>query len=282
MTENSPIPGLNVLLIGATGTGKTHSLVTLVEAGITPHILFTEPGMSTIGKALKDKGLPENSVKWHYVKPATQDFASMIEMSKNLNRMSFKLITEMTDPAKGQYLQWIEVLRQCENFTDDRTGEECGNVCEWGTDRALIFDSLSGLNVMSMALIVGGRPTRALPDWLIAQNNLLNFLNKIATDTHCHFVMTGHIEREQDDITGGVQLMPSTLGKSLAPKVPLNFDEVIMTKRLPDKFVWSNNEANAALKYRVLPSSNELAPDFAAAIGGWQAAGGVISSEAPA
>ena len=274
--DKSPIPGLNVLLIGATGTGKTHSLITLLDAGVTPYILFTEPGMSTIGKALKEAGHPPDAVKWHYVKPATQDFASMIEMAKNLNRMSFELITKMQDPAKGQYLQWVEVLRQCENFTDDTSGEEFGNVCEWGTDRCLIFDSLSGLNVMSMALIVGGRPTRALPDWLIAQNNLLSFLNKIATDTECHFVMTGHLERETDEISGGVQLMPSTLGKSLAPKVPLNFDEVIMTKRLPDKFVWSNNEANAALKYRVLAPSNELTPSFVGAIKGWVAAGGII------
>lgn len=281
MTDYS-IPGLKVLLLGATGTGKTHSIATLCEAGVKPFVIFTEPGMATLSKVLKEKGLPEDAAAWHYVSPAKQDFASMITMSENLNRMSFDMITKMTDPHKNQYLQWVEVLRTCENFIDDRSGEVFGNVGNWGTDRALVIDSLSGLNDMAMALLVGSRPTRSMPDWMVAQNNLLGFLNKLTTDTDCHFVLTGHLEREQDEISGGIQLMASTLGKKLAPKIPRYFDEVVMCKHMDAKFLWSTSEGNVDLKSRVLPISNQIEPTFEGAIGLWQQAGGTIRSAAEA
>lgn len=281
MTEYS-IPGLKVLLLGATGSGKTHSITTLCEAGVKPFVIFTEPGMATLSKVLKEKGLPEDAACWHYVSPAKQDFKSMISMSQNLNRMSFDMITKMTDPDKGQYLQWVEVLRTCENFVDDRTGEAYGNVSEWGTDRALVIDSLSGLNDMAMALLVGSRPTRSMPDWMVAQNNLLGFLNKLTTDTDCHFVLTGHLEREQDEISGGIQLMASTLGKKLAPKIPRYFDEVVMCKHVSDKFLWSTAESNADLKSRVLPISNSIEPSFSNAIALWEKSGGKIKVTAEA
>ena len=273
------IPGLKVLLLGATGTGKTHTIATLCEAGVKPFVIFTEPGMATLSKVLKEKGLPTDAAAWHYVSPAKQDFQSMITMSENLNRMSFDMITKMTDPHKNQYLQWVEVLRTCEDFVDDRSGEHFGNVGDWGTDRALVIDSLSGLNDMAMALLVGSRPTRSMPDWMVAQNNLLGFLNKLTTDTNCHFVLTGHLEREQDEVSGGITLMASTLGKKLAPKIPRYFDEVVMCKHISDKFMWSTAESNVDLKSRVLPISNDIPPTFVGAIHAWEEAGGVIQPQ---
>lgn len=272
------IPGLKVLLLGPTGSGKTHSLVTLIAAGVKPFVIFTEPGMSTLSKVLKEEGISEDACAWHYISPASQDFASMITMSKNLNSMSFDMITKMQDPNKRQYLQWVELLKTCENFVDDRSGESFGNIGDWGTDRALVIDSLSGLNDMAMSLIVGSRPTRSMPDWMVAQNNLLGFINKLCTDTTCHFILTGHLERESDEVSGGITLMASTLGKKLAPKIPRYFDEVVMTLRTLDKFHWSTAEGNADLKSRVLPIANDIVPSFANAIGLWEKAGGTINT----
>jgi hypothetical protein len=272
------IPGLKVLLLGATGSGKTHSLLTLLDAGVTPFILFTEPGMATAAKVLKEGGYSLDDCKWHYISPANQSFGSMITMSQNLNKMSFEMIAKLQDPNKSQYLQWVEVLRTCENFIDDRTGVSYGNIGDWSTDRALCVDSLSGLNDMAMSLIVGSRPTRSMPDWMIAQNNLEGFLNKLCTDTKCHFVLTGHLEREPDEITGGIQLMVSTLGKKLAPKIPRYFDEVVMCKHTGDQFVWSTSEGNVDLKSRVLPISNSITPSLGLAVKAWEAAGGVIKA----
>ena len=274
------IPGYKVMLLGESGAGKTHSLVTLIEAGITPFIIFTEPGMATLGKALNDHGLSEDQCHWRHISSATQSWGSMIKMSENLNKMSFDMITKMTDPHKMEYTQWIDVLKTCEDFVDERTGTSFGNVGSWGPDRALIIDSLSGLNDMAMALIVGSRPTRSMPDWMVAQNNLVGFINKLCVDLDCHFILTGHLEREQDEVSGGISLMASTLGKKLAPKLPRYFDEVVMAKRLQDKFMWSTAEANAALKFRLLPDRNDIPPSFVPLTEAWKAAGGRVKDVA--
>jgi len=271
------LPGFKTLLLGESGSGKTHSLTTLVEAGIEPFIIFTEPGMSTIGKALKEKGLPEDAIKWRYISKATQSWDAMKKMATNINRMSFEMITKMADPDRMQYTQWIDVLSACEDFVDDRTGEHYGNIGSWGPDRALVIDSLSGLNDMAMALIVGSRPTRSLPDWMVSQNNLSGFIDKLCTDLQCHFILTGHLEREQDEITGAIQLMASTLGKKLAPKLPRYFDDVVMAKKLIDKFSWSTAEGNAALKNRLLGNANNLAPSFVPLFEAWKEAGGSLT-----
>lgn len=277
MTNTYTMPGLKVMLLGQTGSGKTHAISTLIDAGVKPFVIFTEPGMATLAKVMKEGDYPEDACAWHYIASASQDFASMIQMSTNLNKMSFEMIAKMTDPNKSQFLQWVEVLRTCEDFVDDRSGVSFGNVSNWGTDRCLVIDSLSGLNDMAMALIVGSRPTRSMPDWMVAQNNLQGFLNKICTDLGCHVCLTGHLEREQDEVSGGIMLMASTLGKKLAPKIPRYFDEVVMCKHVGDKFNWSTSENNVDLKSRVLPISNSIEPSFKVAIAGWVAAGGQIT-----
>ena len=43
------LPGFNVLLMGATGAGKTSSIRTLVEdCGLEVFAIFTEPGMDIL------------------------------------------------------------------------------------------------------------------------------------------------------------------------------------------------------------------------------------------
>jgi hypothetical protein len=45
--------------MGASGTGKTHSIRTLVDAGLEVFVLFTEPGMEVLADVPADKpGIP--------------------------------------------------------------------------------------------------------------------------------------------------------------------------------------------------------------------------------
>jgi len=270
MTETSPIPGFKVCLIGPVGTGKTHAIRTLVDAGITPFILFTENGMGILGD------LPPESCHWMYVKPASEDWSLMRDSANKINTLDFKALTSMPGFNRNKYNQWINILEACANFTCARTGESFGNISTWGTDRALVIDSLSGLNIMAMNLVTGSKPVKDQKDWGMAMDNLERFVIKLCTDLDCHMVMTAHPEREIDPVTGATKLMLSTLGKKLPPLLPRYFDEVILTKNTGEEFYWATTDPQVDLKYRYLERGTKLPPTFTAVVEGWESKGGRI------
>ncbi len=270
----SPIPGFKVCLLGPVGTGKTHSIRTLVEAGITPFIIFTENGMGILGD------IPAESCHWMYVKPASEDWSLMRDSANKINTLDFKALTSMPGFNRNKYNQWLKVIEACANFICARTGEEFGNVSHWGTDRCLVIDSLSGLNIMAMNLVAGSKPVKDMKDWGMAMDNLERFIIKLCTDLQCHMLMTAHPERETDQVTGAMKLMLSTLGKKLPPLLPRYFDEVVMTKSSGDSFYWSTTEGNVDLKNRYLPRESKLEPDFALIRAGWEKKGGVVTPAA--
>jgi len=276
LTEVKPntytIPGVKVLLMGESGTGKTHSVASLIEAGITPFVIFTEPGMTTLARL----NIPEDKCHWHYISTATQGWDAMEKMASNINKMSYNALSKLDDANKTKYDQFLQVISQCHNFTCDRTGESFGDITKWGTDRCIIFDSLSGLNTMSMNLVIGAKPTKSMPDWMVAMDNLERFVTKITTDVQCHMMLTSHLERETDEVTGGITLMASTLGRKLAPKLPRNFDEVIQATREGTTWHWSSASRNVATKTRLLELSDQLQPSFVPLINAWKKSGGII------
>ena len=247
----------NTLLLGPTGTGKTYCLRTFIDAGVTPFILSTEPGIaSTLGD------LPPDKCHWHYIPPAKQSWSDLIDSARKINTLSFEALAKLSDVNKRKYSQFLDVLESCNNFICDRTGEEFGDVMSWGPDRAFIIDSLSGLNIMAMNLVVGSKPTKSMADWGVAMDNLERFITTLVTSLTCNFVLTGHIERETDEVTGGVSLMVSTLGRKLAPKLPRFFDDVLLCRREGKVYTWSTAAFNVDLKARNLPISDGLPPTF--------------------
>ena len=79
----SPIPGPKVMLLGPSGTGKTHSLRTLIDCGITPFVLFTEQGMDICGD------LPPDKFHWHYIRPTGTPWSTLTATAKMINQLSF-------------------------------------------------------------------------------------------------------------------------------------------------------------------------------------------------
>jgi hypothetical protein len=263
-TPSSSAPGFNVMLCGTTGTGKTHSIRTLVEQGLEVFVLFTEPGMEVLAD------LPPEKLHWHYVAPSAPDFSDMIASAQKINTMSFEALTKLPDINKRNYTEFIDVLTSLSNFKCDRTGESFGSVDSWGPDKVLVVDSLTGLSLMAMNLVTGSKPVKSMADWGVAIDNLERLIVKLCVDTKCHFVLLAHLEREVDEVTGGTSLMASTLGRKLAPKLPRFFSDVIQAKRNVDKFVWSTAASNVDLKARNLPIADNLDPSFKAILTSWK------------
>lgn len=299
------VPGPKVLLVGGTGTGKTHVLRTLLDAGLEVFGIFTEPGMEVLADT------DPKRLHWHYIRPAAPEWQDMIDSATKINTLSFENLTKLTDINKRKYTEFVDLLKSLSNFTDDRTGQAFGPVDLWGRDdsdlwapgtfevaaehkaeqtrrntlrqqfnltpennfgldRALFIDSLSGINIMAMNLMAGSKPVKSMADWGVAMDNLERLITKLTTDVPCTMVMTAHLEREQDELTGGVQLMASTLGKKLAPRIPRFFSDVIHCKREGSNFSWSTASINVDLKARNLPISDKLEPSFVPLVNAWK------------
>ena len=269
------IPGTNTLLLGATGTGKTHALQTLIECGITPFVISLEAGIaSTLGD------IPCPQLHWKHVSPAVSSWADLLDSAKKINTLSNESLQKLSGMNKQKYTQFMDVINTCNSFVCDRCGEEFGDISSWGTDRAICFDGLTGLSAASKNLAVGAKPIVTQPDWGVSMDNLERFLDTIVNSTMCHVVLTAHPEMEKDEITGRMITMVSSLGRKLPPKIPPKFDDVVLTIREGSSFRWSTAATGVDLKSRNLPISDKLPPKFKGVIDAWKRKGGKIEGGA--
>lgn len=274
-----PLAGVNVLLEGPSGTGKTYDIGTLVESDpkLEVFVLALESGLESLFGYWKDRGkeIPAN-LHWHVLAAPKAGFAELLNDAKLINTMNLEGLAKMTDPNKSKHDQYIQLLTALNNFPDDRTGQKFGSVDSWGTNRALVIDGLTGVSNAAMANVVGGKAVRSQSDWGIAQGVIEKLLRNICDGCRCHFILISHVDREIDAVMGGSKIMTSTLGAKLAPKIPAMFSDVILTTRQGDKWTWDTANAMADLKTRNLPISGSITPDFKPIIEKWKARGGVI------
>lgn len=262
------VPMPKVLLMGPSGSGKTHAIRTLVESGITPFVIFTEPGMEVVGD------IPKEKLHWRYIPPVSSSFDALADMAKKVNTLSFESLTKVIDPNRSKYNQLLEVIATCNEFKCDRTGESFGSVDSWPQDRCLVIDSLTGINKMAMNLVVGGRPTKSMADWGLAQDMIRKLVDHLTTVPSCMFVLIAHVARERDEITGGTYVTINTLGQKLAPELPVFFSDVILTQRTGSEFTWSTAAPQTDTKARNLKIGEKLPPSFGPLLQQWKARGG--------
>lgn len=273
----SALNGVNTLLMGPAGTGKTHSIGTLVDAGAEVFYLGLEPGLESVLGYFTDRGkeIPAN-LHWHQLEAPKSSFTEFLDTATKVNTMALDTLAKMSDPNRSKHNQFLKLIEALNNFPDDRTGQKFGCVDTWTPSRVLVMDGMAGLARAAMSLVVGGKPVRNQSDWGIAQDQVEKIVRMLTDNCKCHFVLIAHVERETDAVLGGIKLMVSTLGKALAPKLPPMFSDVILTVREGGKFSWDTGSAQADVKSRNLPIKSGLEPDFGAIIKKWQSRGGVL------
>lgn len=273
MTEavaSSPATGVNVLLMGPTGTGKTHSIGTLVDTGLHVHFFAFESGAESLLGYYADRGKPiPANLHITTVKSPTASWLDMAENVRLVNTLPYDSLKKASDPNRSRYNQFEQFLRTFNDVTDDK-GNHYGCVDTWEATHAVVIDGLTGLGNAVMQAVIGGKADRDQKDWGLAQNLLENFLRRLCDACRCHFILLAHVEREVDQVFGGVKIMVSTLGKALPPKLPPMFSDVILTKRVGAKWTWSTADALADLKTRNLPIADDIPPDFAQILGKWR------------
>lgn len=273
----SILPGLNVLLMGPAGTGKTHAIGTLVDQGVEVFYLALEAGLESLLGYWTDQGkpVPEN-LHWHVVKAPAADFTSLLEQANDINMLSLEMLSKKVDPNRSKHDQFKSILTALNNFPDDRTGDSFGAVNTWTPKRALVIDGLTGLNNAAMSNVVGGKAVRSQSDWGVAQGLLERLVGMLCNNCPCHFILLAHVERETDPVLGGTKIMVSTLGKALAPKIPALFSDVVLTVREGAKWTWDTANPLADLKTRNLKFASGQMPSFQPIVDKWKSRGGVI------
>jgi len=276
MAETSPSPpGVNVLIEGPTGTGKTHSIGTLVETGIHVHYLAFEAGTESLRGFWLDRGKPiPPNLHIFTVRGPTASWKEMADAAKLVNTLSYESLKKTTDPSRSKYDQFEAFLRYFTDVKDDG-GTSYGPADNFGTDRAIVVDGLTGMGNAAMAGVIGGKVDRDQKDWGLAQNLVEGTLRRLCDQCRCHFVLLAHVEREPDPLGGASKITVSTLGAKLAPKIPPMFSDVVSAKRLGATFLWDTMDPLMDLKTRNLPLSDKLVPDFAQIIAKWRGRGGV-------
>jgi hypothetical protein len=271
-TKPEPVKGFTCLLQGDIGTGKTTALRTLIDAGITPFIIATEPGIAAI---LGD--LPKGSYHIANHLPGNQNWTDMLANARLMNSTTLKAIAEMGDVKKNKFQQYMGIIETCANFKCEVTGESFGPVDSFSTDRALCLDTLSGFNRICMQFVIGAKPVASQLDWQVAQNINMAMIQTILANCLCHVVVNAHIDRELDEVLGGTKIMASSLGRKLAPLLPRDFDNVILAEvDREGKHTWSTTPGAALLKSRHLPRGDKLSPSFVPMLEAWKKTGGII------
>jgi hypothetical protein len=276
-TASSALSGVNVLLMGPAGTGKTYSIGSLVEAGVEVFYLGLESGLESLLGYFTDRGkeIPPN-LHWHQLAAPKASFSELLDNATKINTMALDSLAKMSDPNRSKHNQFLLLCAALNNFPDDRTGEKFGCVDTWEPSRALVVDGMAGLARAAMSLVVGGKPVKNQSDWGIAQDQVEKIVRMWTDNCRCHFVLIAHVERETDAVLGGVKIMISTLGKALAPKLPAMFSDVVLTVREGTKFSWDTGSAIADVKSRNLPIAQGQPQDFRLIIGKWKSRGGVL------
>ena len=261
----------SVLLMGGPGSGKSYSLASVVKAGLDLFVIGTDPGFEeSIFEAARAQGLDRTKIHTKYIAPVKTSFAKLMDNAKQINQLSYEALTKLSGNFnKHEHQQWWQLLLTLSDFKDDQ-GKEWGPVDNWKFDRALAIDGLSGMNIMAKDFCVGAKPAPHQGEWGMAMDQEERVLLKLCSDVMCLFILTAHIEREVDEVSGGSRNTVGAIGRKLAPKIPRFFSEVVHTKREGSTFFWSTTTEMYDLKRRSLPLSDKIPPDFGPIIEAWR------------
>lgn len=277
MTDEEDSPrrrpgGSKTLLVGPPGAGKTTSLVTYIEAGIETFVIGTDPGFEeSILDAMRERDLPMNMLHYKYISAGVPSWEALKSAATRVATMGYKDITEIKAGVdKHLYRQYLDVLNTLANFQCDHCGKSFGAVDEFAEDKCLACDSLTGINVMALDLMIGGKPVAHQGEYGVAMAMEEKLILALCSNLKCFVVVTAHLDREPNLLTGVPQQMVGALGSKLAPKIPRTFSDVVLAVKEGDKFTWSTAATNVDLKNRALPIRDGLRPDFAQMVDAWK------------
>lgn len=217
LAEHESAQTTKLLFIGDSGSGKSGALASLAAAGYNLRIIDLDNGLDVLANLLRDPKGPYGA--------------------EALGRVEYETITDKMKPGPGGKLipskatVWQRATQLMTNWKTPSA--EFGPLEQWGPQDVLVIDSLTMLSTAALNLVLmmnnrlGGRVEQS--DWYAGQQ-LIEGLCQMLYDeaVKCNVIITSHIAFiGPENLERGY---PSTLGKSLPPKIGRYFNTILMAK----------------------------------------------------
>ena len=204
ISEHTALTTIKALCAGDGGTGKTGSLVSLVDAGYDLRILDTDRGSDILANLLKGKKLRPGQVQFETVEDGYRQVGG-----------------KAVPDGKG----FEKAIGLCMKWSDGT------NPIEWGPEKVFVVDSLTTMGRLSLTRtlkLVGklGQPP-SQPDWGNAINDLKAFLETILSNQFsCNVLVLTHVTYKEDD-NGVSRPFPNALGAKFPTEINTYFNNLI-------------------------------------------------------
>ncbi len=197
-----------LLLMGASGSGKTGALAALANAGHKLVIADFDEGLDALVAFTK----PEFRKNIHY-----QTFADARKL------IGAKMV--------------VEQPRAIPNFMAAMNNwEGLGPISKLDSSYIFVLDSLSFFGNAAMNFVIGitGKTMAqniSQQTWGEAQRIVEETLAMItSSEVKCNVVITAHVKFLEDESGAIIKGLPSSLGKALSPKIPAYFNTVVLAQ----------------------------------------------------
>lgn len=285
MTDKTAVlAGPKILLEGPAGTGKSFAVGTLVEwaqkNGQEVFILFTEQGgLESLLGYWRDTEVPPfmrrdsapipACLHWHVVRTPALGLDALLANATRTGQLTYQALTQWVDGDRSRNNPWERILKTLQDFPCDRTGQTFGNIGTWTNQRIFINDSLSETANACFRMVLGAKATASQPEYGVAQQNLLSWVRWMTQFLQCTFVLTAHVQRQTNEVTGMTSIMTKAIGKALGDEMSPLFSDVILTVREGMNFYWDTAAPGVDLKTRYLPIQSKIRPDFSRIMDKW-------------
>lgn len=214
-----------ILYIGDSSTGKTGSLVSLVEAGYKLRILDMDNGLDSL-KA--------------YVKKQCPDKINNVDYETVRDKFKSSAAGPVID---GQPKAYVNAVKLMDKWSDESLPKD------WGPETIFVLDSLTRLGDAALAWAKGMNPgAKDGRQWYgVAQDSLENVLSLLTSDEfHANVIVISHvkiIERQDGTYKGYV----NAVGSALGPTIPTYFNTLVLAET-------SGSGVSARRKIKTVPT----------------------------
>jgi hypothetical protein len=208
---------IKLLYVGDSGTGKTGSLISLVQAGYNLRILDYDNGLTVLRKLIERETNAAELFKRVHYETLTDEY---IFSGKKIK-------------VKGVPTAFADGLQLLTNWKMD--DYQLGKLTTWGEKDVLVIDTLTMLSTAALnyVLALAGRSggKKEIQDYGSAMDKVEALLQMLYSDTiKCNVIVNSHLTFVEDS-DGKSKGYPSAVGSKLSPKIPRYFNSTIQAAR---------------------------------------------------